>query len=50
MPCDYTLFGKFGTASASPDETIKITIVKRNSALHGFNQWLLNGEAFSMAP
>jgi FtsP/CotA-like multicopper oxidase with cupredoxin domain len=46
---DYTLFGKSGTPAASPDETTEITIVKRNAALHGFNQWLLNGEAFSMA-
>jgi FtsP/CotA-like multicopper oxidase with cupredoxin domain len=33
---------------ASPDETIEITIVKHNGALNGFNQWILNGEAFSM--
>jgi FtsP/CotA-like multicopper oxidase with cupredoxin domain len=32
-----------------PDETIEMTIVKRNAALHGFNLWTLNGEAFSMA-
>ena len=29
-------------------ETIEITIVKHNAALGGFNQWTLNGEAFSM--
>ena len=29
-------------------ETIEITIVKHNAALDGFNQWTLNGEAFSM--
>ena len=33
---------------AAPDETIEITIVKHNAALNGFNQWTLNGEAFSM--
>ena len=33
---------------AAPDETIEMTIVKRNAALDGFNQWTLNGEAFSM--
>ena len=27
---------------------IEMTIVKRNGALNGFNQWTLNGEAFSM--
>ena len=45
---DYTLFGKANAALASPDETIEMTIVKRNAALNGFNQWTLNGEAFSM--
>ena len=44
---DYTRFGQAdGTAAA--DETIDITIVKHNAALDGFNQWTLNGEAFSM--
>ncbi|HET7884681.1 MAG TPA: multicopper oxidase domain-containing protein, partial [Bradyrhizobium sp.] len=45
---DYTLFGKPGASSAKPDETMEFTIVKRNGALNGFNQWTLNGEAFSM--
>jgi FtsP/CotA-like multicopper oxidase with cupredoxin domain len=45
---DYTIFGKAGGAPASPDETFEVTIVKHNGALDGFNQWLLNGEAFSM--
>jgi FtsP/CotA-like multicopper oxidase with cupredoxin domain len=45
---DYTRFGRANTAPASPDETIKMTIVKHNAALSGFNQWTLNGEAFSM--
>ena len=44
---DYTRFGKADTPAA-PDETIEITIVKRNAAEHGFNLWTLNGEAFSM--
>jgi FtsP/CotA-like multicopper oxidase with cupredoxin domain len=46
---DYTIFGKAGVAPASPDETFDVTVVKHNGALNGFNQWLLNGEAFSMA-
>ena len=45
---DYTQFGKANAAPASPDETIEMTIVKHNAALDGFNQWTLNGEAFSM--
>jgi len=45
---DYTLFGKPGAAAATPDETIEMTIVKRNSAASGFNIWTLNGQAFSM--
>ena len=44
---DYALFGKSG-AAAAPDETIEFTIVKHNAALGGFNQWTLNGQAFSM--
>ena len=46
---DYTIFGKAGAVPASPDETFAVTVVKHNGALDGFNQWLLNGEAFSMA-
>ena len=45
---DYARFGKPGASPASPDETIAMTIVKHNAALDGFNQWTLNGEAFSM--
>ena len=45
---DYTIFGKGGGAPAAPDETFDVTVVKHNGALNGFNQWLLNGEAFSM--
>jgi FtsP/CotA-like multicopper oxidase with cupredoxin domain len=45
---DYARFGKANAALALPDETIETTIVKHNAALNGFNQWTLNGEAFSM--
>ena len=45
---DYARFGKPDAAPALPDETIEMTIVKHNAALKGFNQWTLNGEAFSM--
>jgi FtsP/CotA-like multicopper oxidase with cupredoxin domain len=43
---DYTIFGK-GTAP-SPDETINMLFEKNNAALKGFNQWTINGTAFSM--
>ena len=45
---DYTKFGKPNISTRAPDETIEFTIVKQNGALNGFNQWTLNGEAFSM--
>lgn len=45
---DYTRFGKPNATPAAPDETIEMTILKHNGALKGFNQWTLNGEAFSM--
>ncbi len=45
---DYTLFGKQGVASVAPDETLEMTFEKNNAALDGFNQWTINGVAFSM--
>jgi FtsP/CotA-like multicopper oxidase with cupredoxin domain len=45
---DYTRFGTANSVPVMPDETIEMTIVKHNAALDGFNQWTLNGEAFSM--
>jgi len=45
---DYTQFGNANATPVLPDETIEMTIVKNNGALDGFNQWTLNGEAFSM--
>ena len=45
---DYTQFGKAENQPIKPDETIEMTIVKHNAAIDGFNQWTLNGEAFSM--
>jgi FtsP/CotA-like multicopper oxidase with cupredoxin domain len=46
---DYTVFGKPGAAPAVADETIEMVLVKHNAALGGFNQWTVNGQAFSMA-
>jgi FtsP/CotA-like multicopper oxidase with cupredoxin domain len=45
---DYTQFGNANAQPAQPDETIEMLVVKRNAAINGFNQWTLNGEAFSM--
>ena len=45
---DYSRFGKSNAVPGSPDETIEMTIVKHNGARNGFNEWTLNGEAFSM--
>jgi FtsP/CotA-like multicopper oxidase with cupredoxin domain len=45
---DYARFAKTVAAPAPSDETIEMTIIKNNAALGGFNQWTLNGEAFSM--
>jgi FtsP/CotA-like multicopper oxidase with cupredoxin domain len=45
---DYTLFGKPGAHPDTPDETIEVTVLKHNGELDGFNEWLLNGVAFSM--
>ena len=44
---DYTIFGR-QDAAASPDETFEMTFAKNNAALDGFNQWTINGAAFSM--
>ncbi|MGO9828718.1 MAG: multicopper oxidase family protein [Myxococcaceae bacterium] len=45
---DYAHFGVSGQAPSVPDETFEMTIEKRNAALHGFNQWTINGQSFSM--
>ncbi len=45
---DYSRFGKPG-GSRPPGETIELTIEKHNGAVGGFNQWTLNGQAFSRA-
>jgi FtsP/CotA-like multicopper oxidase with cupredoxin domain len=45
---DYSLFGKADAEPTAPDATIEMTILEHNGELNGFNQWLLNGSAFSM--
>jgi FtsP/CotA-like multicopper oxidase with cupredoxin domain len=45
---DYAHFGVANPKTPEPDETLELTFVKRNAVLHGFNQWTVNGEPFSM--
>ncbi|HAM52415.1 MAG TPA: copper oxidase [Nitrospiraceae bacterium] len=45
---DYTRFGKPDTAVPPPDDVIDMTFTKNNAALQGFNEWTINGVAFSM--
>ena len=45
---DYTMFAKPGATAPAPDETIEMLVVKHNAVLRGFNEWTLNGQAFSM--
>jgi FtsP/CotA-like multicopper oxidase with cupredoxin domain len=50
---DYTRFGDPAPKPLTPDETIEMKFAKNNAALNGFNQWTINGVAFSdsaMAP
>ena len=46
---DYRLFARSGAVPAPPDEVIDMVIDKNNAALNGFNQWTINGVAFSDA-
>jgi FtsP/CotA-like multicopper oxidase with cupredoxin domain len=43
---DYTRFGQHGIRPV--DEVIQMTFAKRNAARAGFNEWTINGTAFSM--
>jgi FtsP/CotA-like multicopper oxidase with cupredoxin domain len=45
---DYSMFGRKPAGLVRPDQTIELLIVKHNPALEGFNQWTLDGVAFSM--
>ncbi|HEY5410732.1 MAG TPA: multicopper oxidase domain-containing protein [Caulobacteraceae bacterium] len=50
---DYTRFGQPAGLAEPPDQVFDMTFVKDNAALHGFNRWTINGEAFDdvhMAP
>jgi FtsP/CotA-like multicopper oxidase with cupredoxin domain len=46
---DYTRFGQQGAVTLPPDETIDMVFSKDNAGVSGFNRWLINGVAFSMA-
>jgi FtsP/CotA-like multicopper oxidase with cupredoxin domain len=43
---DYTRFG--GPGAPAADEVIEMTFAKSNAARGGFNEWTINGQAFSM--
>ena len=45
---DYTRFGLSNRDAQAPDETIDMTFTKNNAANQGFNEWRINGVAFSM--
>ncbi len=44
---DYTIFGRPGVRAPVPDEIFDLMFAKHNAALNGFNQWTINGVAFS---
>jgi FtsP/CotA-like multicopper oxidase with cupredoxin domain len=46
---DYTAFARAGAPSQPPDHTIEMIFSKENAEVNGFNRWLINGVAFSMA-
>jgi len=45
---DYTAFARSGAPAQAPDQTIELIFSKQNAEMHGFNRWLINGDAFSM--
>ncbi len=46
---DYTILGQPGPPTSMPDEIIEMIFQEENAAIGGFNRWLINGTAFSMA-
>ena len=47
---NYAHFGNAGASSPKPDETFEMLFEKQNAALDGFNQWTINGVAYSSRP
>ena len=45
---DYARFGRRGWTPPPVDETVDLVFTKDNAARDGFNQWRINGTAFSM--
>ncbi|MBO0737914.1 MAG: multicopper oxidase domain-containing protein [Alphaproteobacteria bacterium] len=45
---DYGQFGNRNAASSTPDETIEMTFTARIGAREGFDEFMINGAAFSM--
>jgi len=45
----YASFAKPGASAPAPDETFEMLFEKKNAADEGFNQWTINGVAFSDA-
>src|SRR5271165_7618218 len=44
---NYAHFGNSGATAAAPDEVFDMLFEKQNAALEGFNQWTINGVAYS---
>jgi FtsP/CotA-like multicopper oxidase with cupredoxin domain len=44
---NYARFAKPGAAAQAPDKTFEMLFTKKNAADEGFNQWTINGVAFS---
>ena len=44
---NYADFGNASAPSPKPDETFEMLFEKQNAALDGFNQWTINGVAYS---
>ena len=43
----YLRFGHLAGPAAQPDDVFEMAFAKRNAALDGFNQWTINGTAYS---
>jgi FtsP/CotA-like multicopper oxidase with cupredoxin domain len=48
FPWNYAHFGNPAASSIPPDETFTMLFEKQNAALDGFNQWTINGAAYSL--
>ncbi len=46
---DYRRFARPAAMASAPDDTIDMVFREENGAINGFNRWLINDTAFSMA-